>query len=234
MAFACPQIHKPRQVIVVALLTSLFWFALNTVILISYQGNFAANELKLARRLREENENFPPGFEQQLEDGNKVHKLLPRGISEVEDFEEELDTINKEVVQHKEKDPDKQVVKNDFIGEIENNSLNKLQLFKSPSVEKAKKKPKVLKKKQISAVKTIQTENPRRRLEGANVVEHVPNLPDIKSRDPNGPGEYGKAVVVPQGEKKNEKEGYNKYAFNEYVSQKISLARFIPDTRSPG
>ena len=234
MAFECPKIHKPRQVIVVALLTSLFWFVLNTVILISYQGNFAASDVKLARRLREENENFPRGFEQQLEDGNKVHKLLPRGISEVEDFEEELDTINKDIVKHKEKDTDKQVVKNELIDEIENDSLQKLQLIKTQGVERVKKKPKVLKKKQISAVKTIQTENPRRGFEGAKVAVHVPNLPDVKSRDPNGPGEYGKAVVVPQGEKKNEKEGYNKYAFNEFVSQKISLVRFIPDTRSPG
>ena len=92
----------------------------------------------------------------------------------------------------------------------------------------------MLKKKQISAVRTIPTENPRKNAEDTKAAEHVPTIPDVKARDPNGPGEGGKAVIVEEAEKKNEKGGYNKYAFNEYVSHKISLVRSIPDTRSTG
>ena len=234
MAFTCSQIYKPRQVIVVALLTSIFWFALNTVILMSYQGNIASND-QVARRLRVENKNYQRGFEQQLENVNKRSKLLPRGISEVEDFEEELDIMKGEIVQDKDtRNMNMKVMKNQLIDKNENNSLKKQEVVRKPRLEKTKKKPIVRKKKQISAVKTIPPEHPRKQTEGTNDAVHVLKFPDVKARDPNGPGEDGRAVVVAEGEKKNEKEGYSKYAFNEYVSEKISLVRSIPDTRSPG
>ena len=197
--------------------------------LISYQGNIASND-QVARRLRQENKNYQRGFDQQLEDVNKRSKLLPRGISEVEDFEEELDITNREIVQ----DKGRRNLGTKVIDKIENNSLKKQELMRKPRIQKTKKKPIVRKKKQISAVKTIPPEYRRKRTEGANDAVHVPKFPDVKARDPNGPGEDGKAVVVATGEKKNEKEGYSKYAFNEYVSEKISLVRSIPDTRSPG
>ena len=234
MAFTCGQIYKPRQVIVVALLTSIFWFVLNTVILISYQGNIASND-QVARRLREESKNYQRGFEQQLESVNKRSKLVPRGISEVEDFEEELDIVKREIVQDKDtRNMNTKVMKNQVIDKNENNSLKKQEVVRKPRLEKTKKKPIVRKKKQISAVKTIPPEHPRKQTEGTNDAVHVPKFPDVKARDPNGPGEDGRAVVVAADEKKNEKDGYSKYAFNEYVSEKISLVRSIPDTRSLG
>lgn len=52
--------------------------------------------------------------------------------------------------------------------------------------------------------------------------------------DLNGFGEDGKFVVVLVKEKYNEKDGYNKYVFNEYVSVKIFFEWFILDIWSFG
>lgn len=239
MAFTCRQIHNPRQVIIVALLTSIFWFVLNTVILISYQGNIALYDVKAARKIREETKNYDDEFERQLGNANNGPKLMPRGISEVEageDVIEQLDTIDKgEILQDNDKRKlDTQLMKNGLINEIEDNSVKKQQFINKPGLENIKKKPRIIKKKQISPVRTIPSEDPRKHAEDTKHFEDIPNLPDFNARDPNGPGEDGKAVVIAAGEKKNEKEGYNKYAFNEYASQKISFVRSVPDTRSVG
>ena len=239
MAFTW-QIHKPRQVILVVFLTSVFWFVLNTVILISYQANITSNDAKAVRRLRGENKDDQLQFEQRLEAADKRHKLLPRGISEVgdADLEEELDTINKEILQDNEskdiRNLDTQVIKKELTDETEKSSLKKEQFIRKPRLEKTKKKPKVLKKKQISAIRSFPSEDTKKGAENTKAAVHIPSIPDVKARDPNGPGEDGKPVVFAEGEKKKEKEGYSKYAFNEYASQKISLIRSIPDTRTSG
>lgn len=215
------QVHKPRQVIIVALLTSIFWFALNTVILVSYQVNIASNELKVAHSVRHENKNNQLGFEWQSEDKNEENKLLPHGISEVGlHGAEKLDTINNEIRSQHKPNHDTLQARQEF---IQNHKLNR-----NTRLETRKKKPKLLKKKLISAVRSIPPEDIRKDTADTNIGGIK------KTRDPNGPGEYGKAVVIPAEEKKNEKDGYSKYAFNEYASTKISLERSIQDTRTSG
>lgn len=216
------QVHRPRQIIIVALLTSIFWFALNTVILVSYQVNIASNELKLAHSLKWENKNASFEFERQSEVINKAEKLSPRGISDAVRFhEEELDIINNEIFQRESRRDAQDIVK-------EKDSLIKGQFNKDKRFETRQKKPKLLKKKLISAVRSIELDDPKKERGDTNIGGVI--IP----HDPNGPGEDGKPVVVSAKEKHNEKEGYNKYAFNEYASAKISLERSIPDTRSSG
>ena len=215
------QVHRPRQIIIVALLTSIFWFALNTLILISYQVNIASNELKVAHSLRWENKNASFDFERQSELTNKAGKLSPRGISEVGFHGEEFDIINNEIFQRKSSRDTQDIVK-------EKDSLIKGQFNKNARLEKGKKKPKLLKKKHLSAVRSVEPNDPKIERGDRNIVGVV--IP----HDPHGPGEDGKPVVVSAKEKPNEEDGYNKYAFNEYASSKISLERSLPDTRSPG
>lgn len=216
------QVHRPRQIIIVALLTSIFWFALNTVILVSYQVNIASNELKLAHSLKWENKNASFEFERQSEFINKAEKLSPRGISDAVRFhEEELDIINNEIFQRESRRDTQDIVK-------EKDSLIKGQFNKDKRFETRQKKPKLLKKKLISAVRSIELDDPKKERGYTNIGGVI--IP----HDPNGPGEDGKPVVVSAKEKHNEKDGYNKYAFNEYASAKISLERSIPDTRSSG
>lgn len=229
MALRC-QVHKPRQVIVVALLTSMFWFALNTVILVSYQLNIPSHELKGNHNFRQENKNDWLGFEKhESVDSNRVKKLSPRGISEVEG--EELDTINNEISQilQRQYNHDTQLIENGLIRRVGKESLEKPQLNRNTRKEGRKKTPKLLKQKLVSAVRSIAPDNPRKDTADTNI-----GVTRIPTHDPDGPGENGNAVVIPAEEKKKEKDGYNKYAFNEYASTKISLARSLPDTRSPG
>jgi len=208
------QVHRPRQIIVVALLTSIFWFALNTVILVSYQVNIASNELKVAHGLRLGNKNASFRFQHQSEDTNKAKKLSPRGISEGEEF----DIKDNEIFQHKSVWDTQDIVKE--------KDLLKKRLFNK--LETRNKKPKQLKKKLISVVRSVEPTDPKKERGDTNIGGII--IP----HDPDGPGEDGKPVVVSAKEKPNEKDGYNKYAFNEYVSAKISLGRSIPDTRSSG
>lgn len=229
MAWTC-QVHRPRQVIVVALLTSIFWFALNTVILVSYQVNIASNELKAAHSFRQENnEDDLLGFERQWEDTNKAKKILPRGISEVGLEGEEFDIINNEILQHK-SNRGTRVIENGLTNRNEVESLKKGHLNRKIELETRKKKPKILKNKLISAVKSIEPDDPKKDKHNTNVGGGIKTNP----HDPNGPGENGKPVLISAKEKKNEKDGYSKHAFNEYASSKISFERFIPDTRSSG
>ena len=220
------QVHRPRQVIIVALLTSIFWFVLNTVILVSYQVNIASNELKAAHR---GNKGDLFGFERQSEDTNKAKKILPRGISEAGLHGEEFDIINNEILQRK-SNRDTQVIENRLISRNEKDSLKKGQFNRKTGLERRKKKPKILKKKFISAVRSVEPVDPRKDTQDTNIGGAI----KTDQRDPNGPGEDGKPVVISAKEKNNEKDGYSKYAFNEYASAKISLGRSIPDTRSSG
>ena len=51
-------------------------------------------------------------------------------------------------------------------------------------------------------------------------------------RDPSLPGEMGRGYDVPDEEKEKEKEGYEKHAFNQYVSDMISIHRSLEDFRN--
>lgn len=50
-------------------------------------------------------------------------------------------------------------------------------------------------------------------------------------RDLKGPGELGQGVTVGADEKEKEKDGYKKHAFNQLVSDKISVHRRLKDYR---
>ena len=177
--------------------------------------------MKVSHSLRRQNENDSFGFEWQSEDANKAKKLSPRGNSDVRFHGEEYDIINNEIFQHRSGRDTQVVVK-------EKDSLTKGQFNKNTRLGTIKKKPKLLKKKRISAVRSVEPNDPKKP-RGDTDIGGI-----IIPHDPNDPGEDGKAVVISAKEKPNEKDGYNKYAFNEYASAKISLERSIPDTRSSG
>ena len=229
----CSQIHKPRQVITVALLTSLVWFILNTVLLISYQGNIALNHVKMNDRLREESNSDNLGFEEKLEAAERVIKQLPRGISEVEDFHGKIDS-SLEFLSAAGKRLQSKVMGKELVNQIESNSFEKEKMTRKLRVRERNNLPKIIETKHFFEMKKTPLRNLSRHSKVTKVVVRIPDLPDMNARDPNGPGEDGRAVVVVKSEKRFEKEGYNKFAFNEYVSGKISLIRSIPDTRSLG
>lgn len=54
----------------------------------------------------------------------------------------------------------------------------------------------------------------------------------LVKRDPNLPGELGHGVTVGSSEKEKEKEGYDRHAFNQLVSDKISIHRSLEDYRN--
>lgn len=228
MAFS---VHQPRQVIVVVLLTSIFWFVFNTLIIISYQGNIGSNDRKSALLFRHENKKIHRGFDKQLGEANNGSEAsVTRGNHKNgQELPEELDTINKEITEDK-GDHDINVMKKGLKSDHKIISLNKQQLSRKKESKSIRKEPKMAKKKQITAVKI----QPKKHIEDSKDAERIPTIPDVNARDPNGLGEGGRAVVFEGSEKKKEKEGYSKYAFNEYASQKISLVRSIPDTRSAG
>ncbi len=57
------------------------------------------------------------------------------------------------------------------------------------------------------------------------------NYERVMFRDQKGPGEFGQGVAVSPDEKEKEKEGYKKHAFNQLVSDRISVHRSLKDYR---
>lgn len=62
-----------------------------------------------------------------------------------------------------------------------------------------------------------------------SVLANYDNTPD---RNPDKPGEWGAGVTLNFLEKKQEKKGYDGYAFNRVASDKISLQRNLVDVRN--
>jgi len=58
--------------------------------------------------------------------------------------------------------------------------------------------------------------------------------PDLNGHfNPSDPGEGGVAVATTSEEIKLQNMAYAEYGFNQFISDKISLHRSLPDTRSP-
>lgn len=55
--------------------------------------------------------------------------------------------------------------------------------------------------------------------------------PSSKLSDPKGPGQGGRPVAISADESSVIQKSYKEYGFNQYVSDKISLHRTIPDVR---
>ena len=235
MAFYCTA-YRPRQVILVALLTSAFWFALNTVLLVKY-SNIGVNKAKTHKQLGEEDRNYDFEFERQLGERSRKSELFRRGISKFVGEQGELDTINgqktiddanlKGYQSHTEE------LESRLIGSNRRSSQEKeLLIKKSTGQEIQQKKRRLVRNKHISSIQA-----PAAVVSDLSVKigeREIANTAEDKTPDPNGPGEHGMAVFVPAKGKRKENGGYKKYAFNEYVSNMISLERSIPDTRSPG
>lgn len=83
-------------------------------------------------------------------------------------------------------------------------------------IESKRKKFKVLNKKFILLVRFIVEDNLRKDFVDMNI-----GVVRFLIYDLNGLGENGKVVRILDKEKYNEKVGYDKYVFNEYVSFKI-------------
>ena len=86
---------------------------------------------------------------------------------------------------------------------------------------------------------------PRQSLEDNKGQDSNPNQPGIEQgggvlpppRDPDGLGELGKPVRLTnltEEQQKLVKQGWEKNAFNQYVSDMISLHRSLPDVRGKG
>lgn len=69
------------------------------------------------------------------------------------------------------------------------------------------------------------------RLEAAKQTKLWPDLNG--PFDPRDPGEGGIAVQTKPEEEKLKNMAYAEYGFNQYISDKISLHRSLPDSRSP-
>lgn len=78
-----------------------------------------------------------------------------------------------------------------------------------------------------------------------HLADHHPKLGDMKAIEEfwvpekgkkmryRGPGEDGEPVDTKPGENSEKDRAYSLYGFNQYVSDKISLHRTLPDTRHP-
>lgn len=122
---------------------------------------------------------------------------------------------------------------NEIIDENEINLFEKEYKVRKMRLDKGKNL-RNLKKKFVFDVRIILDKNLRSDLKVIKVVVYIWDLLDVNVCNLNGFGEDGNVVVVVKSEKRNEKEGYNKYVFNEYVSWKILFVCLILDMRSFG
>lgn len=209
------RIHRPRQVIVVVFLTSVFWFLLNTFILFTYQGYRPADI------------------------GEEFRRTI-RGEGDELLVELERASKNRESSKLRFQPRDKVNIRSNIAGGIENADLDSLNIARGKFGSNTRERL----GKRILPSFSLQTEQTfsRKRVATGTISDVSWNTKRTKfldestspSRDPKGPGEQGRAVTIGEDEKDAEKEGYSKHAFNELASRKISLHRSIPDTRNPG
>ena len=209
------RLHRPRQVIVVVFLTSVFWFLLNTIILFTYQGSRPVGaDGGYRRAIRGERDELLVQFGRASE--IRARSKLP------------LDAAR-----------DKKRLAGNIAGRIESKQPIHAATTAHEGLE-ADARDNV--GKGISASftsKTKQASN-QRQIAITTILSWHAKTPKFldestnPSRDPNEPGEQGRPVTIGEDEKDAEKEGYKKHAFNELASRKISLHRSIPDTRNPG
>lgn len=89
--------------------------------------------------------------------------------------------------------------------------------------------PDIGKRKDISTDSDIREKEPH--VDATNAVRTWPDLNG--DFNPSDPGEGGVAVATNPEEDKLKNMAYAEYGFNQFVSDKISLHRSLPDTRSP-
>lgn len=216
------KIYRPKQVIIVALLTSLFWFILNIGLLFTYQGSSVVTIRQGSSILGEHDSsqvavNLP---------GN-LNVKLTRGQSN-----DQSDNDNTT--------PSRQT---ETANKINNEKEQKENLEKKHlQITSAKIKYKAVRflsdkfnfKKKNKLINENKNEPVDPQIEPTKPKEVFDFDKEEDKRDPNGPGEHGQAVVINANEKEEENKGFNKHAFNELASRKISLHRSIPDTREVG
>lgn len=208
-----------KRLVAAALLTSVFWFILNSFILFSYQGGFFNSR--------------DHGSNGKFRDDLAVDSL--RG-SKTDDDHQEKNRVDKSYV-----------TANNYSNDIDSDNQQTLDmknddnwfqnsLRTAPSIKKNGKLTEII---FFPNIETTETQYDQKLSRGE--VSKVDNtLPEniatemFEKRDPNGPGENGQAVQIEESEKEKEKQGYDKHAFNQLASDKISLFRSIPDTRDPG
>lgn len=201
------RMHRPKQVIVVALLTSLFWFLFNIGLLYTYQGNIVVN--------------FGQVTNQQEHLSSQVKDNLPGNLNDVEltrgerndQSENDNNIRDQQTTAEKNKDVEVRFLSDKFL---------------------SKKKKKLKIEKDDNNNNNNLNEVVERQLIPTKTKEVFDFDKEEEKRDPNGPGENGQAVVVDSNEKDEENNGFKKHAFNELASKKISLHRSIPDTREMG
>ena len=228
-------LRRPRQVIVVALLTSIFWFMLNIILLYTYQGNIFLSLRQGVQRQGEGRANNLPGNlnglrlprgephqKEQQKEQQQEHDFLENLPDNKESKEEENEDSNKDnKPEEREKNRIKQHIGN---GKSPTSSENSDLHGADQEIKVTEKKDNESIKRKVT-VETAQIQPTKEEFK----FETEPVL-----RDPHGPGENGQAVNIEENEKKEESEGYDQHAFNELASRKISLHRSIPDTREPG
>ena len=210
-----------KRLVVVALLTSIFWFVLNTLILYSYQGGFIGNGD--SRDIGELQKNLPNlrASRTQAVDKTRVDESHVANENDNRDIDQDVE--NEKVSEHKDEEWFRQVLSH------ERNKLRKEQKRKNDNDKLAKEK-----------FITHDTERTDQNDYRGDVNERGNNLleerttEEFERRNPNGPGENGQGVEIGGSEKEQEKLGYSKHAFNQLASDKISLFRSIPDTRDSG
>lgn len=220
------KMHRPKQVIIVALLTSLFWFLFNIGLLYTYQGSVIVNVGQVTnqhQRLSSEVSDLP---------GNLNSVALTRGQRSEHD-ENKNNKHNLEIEKEQKNSNDNVLIKENEQSEhlhatAENTKQVKVRFLSDKFRSDNLKKKLRIENDNNNNDPVIPQFIPTK----AKEVFDFDNEED--KRDPNGPGENGQAVVVNGDEKEEENNGFKKHAFNELASKKISLHRSIPDTRESG
>lgn len=192
-----------KRLVAAVLLTSIFWFIVNSLVLFSSQGGFFNN-----RKSR---------YDDKIGDIPLYSYKYNQQQSKKPVFGESYLTTNQN-------DVDKQTDLEQREAEV----WFQNKLTKKPKFNKGK----LTKSKVLSRIKTFQSTKDKA-VTRRDKKENNEFTKIFERQDSNGPGENGQGVKIDETEKDLEKEGYSKHSFNQLASDKISLFRSIPDTRDP-